>query len=41
MQITEDMINTLHAKYFAAVQQLFEKHMAAFPGYQDLKLVMH
>lgn len=40
MQVDEATVDALHKQYFDAVEALLVKHMATFPGYQDLKLIM-
>lgn len=38
--MNHEVVDKLHKQYFDAVEVLFKKHMATFPGYDKLDLVM-
>ena len=40
LQADAAALDDIHKQYFDAVEALFTKHMATFPGYDRLKLVM-
>lgn len=39
-QVNHEIVDKLHKQYFDEVEALFKKHMATFPGYENLHLVM-
>lgn len=40
-QVEEEEVEKLHARYYAAVEQLYHKHSKTFPGCRGVRLVMH
>lgn len=37
---TQEQVDELHGRFYAAVEALWRKHAASFPGYERVKLVM-
>ncbi len=37
---TQEQVDALHAQFYGAVEKLWKKYAATFPGYEKVKLVM-